>query len=38
MTGNTFRAGKEPWNKGKSWGEATKAKMSVSQKKRFSKG
>ena len=37
MAGNTFRQGLEPWNKGKSWDEETRKKMSESAKKRFSK-
>lgn len=38
MTGNTWRNGLTPWNKGKEWGEATRQKMSESAKRRWSAG
>jgi hypothetical protein len=36
ITGNKYRQGLEPWNKGKSWGEETRRKMSESAKRRAS--
>lgn len=33
-TGNRYREGKSPWNKGKFWSEETKQKMSESAKRR----
>lgn len=35
MTGNNFRGGIPAWNKGKSWDEETREKMSESAKKRI---